>query len=216
MKPGDRILDIGAGTVVYSFHFDNLGYKVDAIELRDANCQVIKSKMSSDCKINLVQGNALDLSAYENESFDVVLLFVPLFHLISSMDRDRVIKEAMRILKDNGTLFVSFINHDFIHMSETMYNHNWFADGSYNKENFRIDDFPFVFFNLEEGREMLISNGLSIEKEIGSDGMSELLAEKINLMDDVAYERYLACHMKNCEDAYMLKSTNHFLFQCKK
>ena len=37
LKPGDRILEIGAGTGAYSLYYANKGYKVDAIELSKSN-----------------------------------------------------------------------------------------------------------------------------------------------------------------------------------
>ncbi|NMA18642.1 MAG: methyltransferase domain-containing protein [Clostridiaceae bacterium] len=216
LKKGDRILDIGAGTGAYSFYFDELGYKVTAVELADKNIEVFKSKMNETNKIELIQANALDLSCLQDKFFDVVLLFGPLYHLEKSADRDQAINEAKRLLKDEGALFISYINHDIIHLTESDYNPNWFDGNTYDHVTFRIDNFPFVFFTLEEAREMILSKDLIIEKEIATDGLSELLAEKINLMSDTAYGQYLAYHMATCEDIHKLKATNHFLFQCRK
>ena len=80
---GDRknldIIDIGAGTGRYSLELDNLGYDVTAVELVKHNLMTLK-KNAPDIKS--YQGNALDLSRFKDESFDVVLLFGPLYHLI--------------------------------------------------------------------------------------------------------------------------------------
>ena len=45
------------------------------------NIEAFKKKITPDDKIDLVQGNALDLSLYADKSFDIVLLFGPLYHL---------------------------------------------------------------------------------------------------------------------------------------
>lgn len=81
LKDGDKILDIGAGAGEYSLYFARRGYEVSALELADANIAAFKKKLTSEDKIDLVQGNALDLSRYSDKSFDIVLLFGPLYHL---------------------------------------------------------------------------------------------------------------------------------------
>ena len=87
LKPGDRILDVGAGTGAYSLYFAGKGYPVCALELADNNILVFRSKLTPELPVELVQGNAVDLSRYASESFDIVLVFGPLYHLHKPEDR---------------------------------------------------------------------------------------------------------------------------------
>lgn len=81
LKPGARILDVGAGAGEYSLYFARKGYQVCALELAERNIQAFRRKLTPEDSIELVQGNAVDLGRYESESFDAVLLFGPLYHL---------------------------------------------------------------------------------------------------------------------------------------
>lgn len=60
LKDGDRILEVGAGTGAYSLYYADKGYQVDALELVQANVDVMKSKIKDNMNINAIQGNALD------------------------------------------------------------------------------------------------------------------------------------------------------------
>ena len=91
LKEGDRILDIGAGAGEYSFYFARKGYDVSALELADANIAAFRKKLSSEDKIDLVQGNALDLSCYEDKSFDIVLLFPMILFFLRNLDMTLII-----------------------------------------------------------------------------------------------------------------------------
>lgn len=102
LKDGDKILDIGAGAGEYSLYFARKGYEVSALELADANIAAFKKKLTPEDKIDLVQGNALDLSRYADKSFDIVLLFGPLYHLKNDADKQKCISEAKRVCKDGG------------------------------------------------------------------------------------------------------------------
>lgn len=99
LKEGDKILDIGAGAGEYSLYFARLGYEVCALELADANIAAFWKKLTPEDKINLVQGNALDLSRYADKYFDIVFLFGPLYHLKNDADKQKCISEAMRVCK---------------------------------------------------------------------------------------------------------------------
>ena len=48
--------------------------------------------------------------------------------------------------------------------------------------------------------------------EVASDGVSELLADRINEMDDVSYAQYLRYHEYICEKPEFLGMSNHLLF----
>ena len=43
LKPGARIIEIGAGTGRYSHHFARQGYEVDAVELVAGNIETLKA-----------------------------------------------------------------------------------------------------------------------------------------------------------------------------
>ena len=110
LKDGDKILDIGAGAGEYSLYFARKGYEVSALELADANIAAFKKKLTPEDKIDLVQGNALDLSRYADKSFDIVLLFGPLYHLKNDVDKQKCISEAKRVCKDGGKIFFLVVN----------------------------------------------------------------------------------------------------------
>lgn len=212
LTPTSKILDIGAGAGEYSLYFAKKGYNVSAIELAECNVNVFRSKITSDCPVALTQGNALDLSIYEDKSFDIVLLFGPLYHLHKEADRQKCIAEAKRVCKDNGTLFFAFISHDMVIATELNYSTDFFNSTEYNHETFKLKDFPFVFFTVEQCRKMLQEGGIFLVKEVASDGLSELLAEKINALDEYSYQQYLKYHFYCCEKPELLGHSNHLLF----
>ena len=212
LKDGDKILDIGAGAGEYSLYFARKGYEVSALELADANIAAFQKKLTPEDKIDLAQGNALDLSRYADKSFDIVLLFGPLYHLANDADKQRCISEAKRVCKDNGKLFLAFISNDFVFLTEFGYDVNYFSNGDYDKETFKLHNFPFVFHTVDAARKLLTDGCINILHEVASDGASELLAERINQMSDEDYARYLRYHFYICEKPEMLGMSNHLLF----
>lgn len=212
LTPTSEILDIGAGAGEYSLYFAKNGYRVSAIELADNNIKAFRSKITPQCPVALTQGNAMDLSIYDDNRFDVVLLFGPLYHLHSEADRQKCISEAKRVLKDNGIIFFAFISHDMVIATELGYDSNYFKSNGYNHETLRLENFPFAFFTVDECRKMLCDGGIKILKEIASDGISELLADKINALDEYSYSQYLKYHFYCCEKPELFGRSNHLLF----
>lgn len=212
LTPGARILDVGAGAGEYSLYFSRKGYQVSALELSESNIQAFRKKLTPEDHIDLLQGNAVDLSPYPDEFFDAVLLFGPLYHLHREEDRQKCISEAKRVCKKDGKLFFAFISNDFVILTEFSYNQDYFKSGDYDKKTFQLEDFPFVFHTVQECRDMLKNGGIQILREVASDGVSELMEEQINAMDDESYQQYLRYHFYICEKPELLGMTNHLLF----
>ena len=212
LTPGAKILDVGAGAGEYSFYFARKGYQVSALELADANIDAFRAKMTEDDPIDLVQGNALNLSRYDSESFDVVLLFGPLYHLHEEADKLRCIEEAKRVCKPDGKIFFAFISNDMVILTMQQCQDDYLMNGDYNKETFRLDDFPFVFHTPDRCRELLSKGGIQICHEVASDGASELLQDLVNGLDEASYQQYLRYHFYICEKPEFLGMSNHLLF----
>lgn len=79
--PGAGILEIGAGTGRYSHALARMGCEVDAVELIEHNIEVFRQQTRPEEKITIRQGNATDFSAFADESYDLVLLLGPMYHL---------------------------------------------------------------------------------------------------------------------------------------
>ena len=212
LTPGARILDIGAGAGEYSLYFARKGYQVSALELADANIAAFKAKMAPEDPIHLVQGNALDLSYYQDDSFDIVLLFGPLYHLHSEEDKLQCIREAKRVCRKDGKIFFAFISNDIVILTMQQCQEDYLINGDYNKETFRLEDFPFVFHTVDACRELLKKAGIHVCHQVASDGASELLQELINSLDDASYQQYLRYHFYICEKPEFLGVSNHLLF----
>jgi len=212
LTPGARILDVGAGAGEYSLHFARLGYAVTAVELSPANIAAFERKISPEHPLRLLRGNALDLSMFEDGSFDVVLLMGPLYHLASAADRDRAIAEARRVCAPDGTLFFSFISNDMVILTELSYRPNFFSEDTYDHDSFKVENFPFVFFTLDQMRDMLARNGVAILRVIAADGVSELLEDAINALSGEDYAQYLRYHLYCSEKPEMLGRSSHLLF----
>ena len=216
LRPGDRILDIGAGAGEYSLYFSRKGYEVSAVELSDANIAAFRSRLTPEDKISLTQRNALDLSIYGDASFDTVLLLGPLYHLHSKEDRLKCLEEAKRVCKPDGKLYLAFISNDPVILTMQQAHHDYLLEGDYDKETFRLDDFPFVFDTLPHVRALLKEAGLRIVHEVASDGLSELLAGMIDRMDEESYQQYLRYHSYICEKPECIGLSNHLLYVCSK
>ena len=211
LKPGAQILDVGAGAGAYSLYFARKGYEVCALELAENNIRAFRETLTPHEKVELVQGNAVDLSRYADGSFDAVLLFGPLYHLHREDDRQKCIAEARRVCKPGGKLFFAFITNDMVLLTEFMNRPDYFTAGDYDKETFALEDFPFVFHTVEACRAMLRAGGVQILREVAADGVSELLEEQINAMDEENYAQYLRYHFYICEKPEFLGMTNHLL-----
>ncbi|MBR5401220.1 MAG: methyltransferase domain-containing protein, partial [Treponema sp.] len=108
------ILDLGGGAGAYSFPLAKKGYKVTLADLSETLLAQAKKQKEENKVQNLIscdQVNATDLSCYKDNSFDVVLLFGPLYHLTEKSEREKCVGEIRRVLKTGGKVFASFIPH---------------------------------------------------------------------------------------------------------
>ena len=212
LTPGARILDIGAGTGVYSLHFARQGYTVSTLELSEDNVAVFRDKLTASDPVDLRQGDARDLSGYADDSFDIVLMFGPLYHLHNEQDRLRCIEEAKRVCKPGGKLFFAFISNDIVILTMQQVQPDYLLQGYYDKDTFQLDDIPFQFHTVPAARHLLEKADISLCHEVAADGVSELLKDLVNGLDEESYQQYLRYHFYLCEKPECLGMSNHLLF----
>ena len=95
IRPGHRVLEVGAGTGRYSHALAGRGYAVDAVELVEHNIEIFRQNTRPGEPVTITQGNAMDLSAFPDDAYDIVLLLGPLYHLYNAEDKRRALGEAI-------------------------------------------------------------------------------------------------------------------------
>ena len=106
IKEGNSILDVGAGTGAYSIPLRDEGYDVTAVELVKQNLKYMEK-----ANINCYQGSAVNLSKFKDNSFDIVLLFGPMYHLLTMDEKIKALEEAKRVSKKY--IFISYGMNEF-------------------------------------------------------------------------------------------------------
>lgn len=218
LKKGDKILDIGAGTGKYSLSLDKEGYEVTAVELVKRNIQIINKK---NPHLETILGNALDLSMIKDNTYDVVLLFGPMYHLKKREDQIKALAEAKRVTKKEGIIFVSYCMNDY-----AIITHGFIEDNI--KENIKNQQINQNFKVLENGNPLYdyvrIEDINEINKTtklkriqiVSSDGMTNYIRGTINKMDEETFELYLKYHLSTCERKDFLGVSTHLLDILKK
>lgn len=112
LKPGMRILEIGAGTGRYSHALAQKGYQVDAVELVQHNIDVFRQKTEPGETVTIRQGNAKNLHEFSNDTYDITLLLGPMYHLFTEAEQLQALSEAIRVTKPGGILFAAYCGND--------------------------------------------------------------------------------------------------------
>jgi len=211
-----KIIDIGAGTGKYSIYFYDKGYDVTSVELVKHNLMVIKNKRKD---LPSYQGNALDLSRFNDNSFDIVILFGPMYHLIKMEDKIKALNEAKRITKKNGLIFISYCMNEFAIIKHGFIDNNILNEKELVNDEFQIcpkEDDLYSFVRLEDINYLKKETNLKRVKILSQDGPSEYIKSTINHMDDETFNKYLEYHFKTCERKELLGAGRHILDILKK
>ena len=108
LKPNMRVLEIGAATGRYSHVLAQKGYRVDAVELVEHNIKIFKQNTIEGEPVTTTQGNAMDLSDFESDTYEITLLLGPMYHLFTTEDKLKALSEAIRVTKKGGIVFASY------------------------------------------------------------------------------------------------------------
>ena len=219
LKEGDRILEVGAGTGAYSIHYASKGYRVDSIELSLSNLKILRDKITSDMNIKAIQGNALDLSMYDDNTFDMTLVLGPLYHLFTEEDKKKAIEEAIRVTKKDGYIYIAYITSDAVFISYCLKKHHLLEVDRLCDDNYKMKDIPeeiFSVFRIEEFNKIISKYNLEHLKSVATDGLSSILRDYVNDLSEEEFKVFVDYHYKTCEREDLQGYSNHMLYIGKK
>lgn len=219
LKEGDRILEVGAGTGRYSINYAEKGYRVNAIEFVKHNVDILKSKIRKGMDIVAEQGDALDLSRFEDNTFDVTLVLGPLYHLYNEVDQKKAIAEAVRVTKKDGIVAIAYLTSDSIMIDWALDGHLIDGQDKDFDDNFKMINYEegvFAAFYIEEFKNMMKNFKIEFLHNVATDGMTYHIKDKIDNLTDEEFEVWIKYHMSTCEREDLQGYSNHMLYICRK
>lgn len=206
-----KIIDIGAGTGRYAIALAEEGYDVTAVELVKYNVGIMKSKNSN---VKAYQGSALNLKKFKDQTYDVGLLFGPMYHLFTKEDKLKALSEAKRVIKSGGILFVAYLMADYsilIHGFRDNYIKESISNGKVNKD-FSINNSEedlYDYIRISQIDELNREIGTERLQMIAATGMANHMRSVLSAMDQETFEVFLEYHFATCEREDLLGASSH-------
>ncbi|MBQ1768645.1 MAG: class I SAM-dependent methyltransferase, partial [Oscillospiraceae bacterium] len=214
--PDPKIIEVGAGTGRYSVTLAKEGVNVTAVELIQHNLEILKSKLDGSEPITAIQGNALDLSAFPDSSFDITLLLGPMYHLYTREEKLQALSEAVRVTKPGGYIFVAYcMNEPTVVQFVFGQNHlREVTELNMLTKDWHCISEPKDLFELVRTEDIAsLDAELPVErvKLVATDGATNYMRQYIDSTDDETFEKWLDFHFTICERQDLIGASHHTL-----
>jgi len=220
LTPGAKIIEIGAGTGRYSLALAEMGYDVTAVELVPHNIEIMKKKVKHHHNIKIYEGNACDMSAFESDTYDIVLLLGPMYHLFTDEDKHKALSEAIRLAKTNGVIYASYCNSD-----TSVYKYFYqgialeYMEQGLIKENYHTFSSPedvFELYRKVDIDKLMENYDVTRLHFVGVDMLSYIFDDKFDDLSDREFEEYMKFLSTLCEREECVGMSIHMLDVFKK
>ncbi len=214
--PDPKIIEVGARTGRYSVTLAKEGVNVTAVELIQHNLEILKSKLDGSEPITAIQGNALDLSAFPDSSFDITLLLGPMYHLYTREEKLQALSEAVRVTKPGGYIFVAYcMNEPTVVQFVFGQNHlREVTELNMLTKDWHCISEPKDLFELVRTEDIAsLDAELPVErvKLVATDGATNYMRQYIDSTDDETFEKWLDFHFTICERQDLIGASHHTL-----
>lgn len=228
LPPAD-VLDCGGGPGRYTIELSRQGYQVTLFDLSEGNLNLAKEK-ATEAGIVMAgceQGSATDLSRFQPETFDAVLLLGPLYHLTSEDQRKAALDEVYRVLKPGGQLFTAFI---------TRYTPIRYM--AVNSAGQILEDLDRIELVLEEGyappcdnaalefiahfahptevTKMIWDKGYEVLNVLGLEGLISQIDDEVNKLSGESWEAWVDLNYRIATDKCIHGCVEHLLVVAEK
>ena len=218
--PHAKVLEIGAGTGRYSIALAREGMDVTAVELVESNLSILRENSKGMDHIKSYQGDATDLSRFDDDSFDATLVLGPLYHLYEKEDVHNAIDEAIRVTKTNGVILFAFLSVYAIMYANYLFG-NWAAG---QEENFTADyqvrhfkEQLFTGYDIVEFERLFDGKPTQWITTAGTDGLLEPIEDRPDFhLPEEDFQKLADWYLAFAEKRELLGATNHLLYICRK
>lgn len=211
LSPGARLLDIGAGTGRYASALMAEGYTVKAVELVRHNVEVfLKREPDAD----VVQGDARDMPFIETASADITLLLGPLYHLIGDEEKLKALREAKRVTKHGGLIFVAYLMNEYSILSYCFDEEriNGLMEKGVVDADFHIraeDDELYDYVRIGDINRLNAAAGLQRVTIFSPDGAADYMRTRLNRMSEETFARFVEYQKIVSERADLIGAGSH-------
>lgn len=206
-----KLLDIGAGTGRYSVALAEEGYDVTAVELVKYNLGILKKKAGG---VKALHGNAMNLKKLESGSFDVTLLFGPMYHLFGFADKRKALGEAKRVTKAGGVILAAYCMNEYSvitygfkerHVLECIGEQRFTEDFKTVPSSGSLYD----YMRIEDIDALNQAEGLERIKIISPDGPANYMRPFLNQLSDEEFEAFIRYQTATCERPDLIGAGAH-------
>lgn len=217
LRPGMRILEIGAGTGRYSHALAQQGYAVDAVELLEHNIRLFQERTLPGERVTITQGNAMDLKGIPSDTYEITLLLGPMYHLFTEEDQKKALSEAIRVTKPGGVVFAAYCMGD-----ASVLTYGFLRGAIYDiiekcmvdPETFATFSNPWDIFELYRKEDIdKLREGFPVTQLhfVATDGYANHMRQTLETMEESMYELYLKYHLATCERQDLIGYSHHTL-----
>lgn len=213
-----RILDIGAGTGKYCVALSEEGYDVSAVEYVKYNLGILKQKKSN---VKAFQGDARKLKRFEDNAFDMTLLFGPMYHLYTQEDKIQALCEARRVTKAGGYVLVAYLMNEYGVLTYGFKEQKVFEcledgrlDERFHCHSKEKDLYDYV--RLEDINQLNEHTNMERVQIISADGPADYMRRELNAMSEEMFQKFVEYHLSVCERPELLGAGAHTVDILKK
>ncbi len=219
VKPASRIIELGCGTGYYGMFFADRCADYTGVDMSPENISIFKSNILAANKHNVsaIVGDATSLTEIDDDSFDIVMCFGPMYHLPQE-ERQSVFRECRRIACEGAVIAFAYINRLGVYAGGCVLD-SQYPSAEVNKLVFEQntgDGEPGVFFltSPEEMENDAQKAGLSMIKNCGLDFM--FASSAIDAMSEDQFDLYFELADRMSDSPSCTGLSNHALLICRK